>query len=159
MLCLAAAGLGAAPPLLAAESIQVTADQSTLISLPDLPATVVVGNPSIADVTLDGQIMFVHPRGPGLTNIVVLGNNGAPIADYQVHVIYDDPDSLAVYSPGGRDTYSCTRDCAPVVRVGDNQDFFNAAAGQVKAKSELAASQAPGGEAPTVPIEVPVPTP
>lgn len=143
----------------ATESIQVTADQSALINLPSLPSTVVVGNPSIADVTLDGQSLFVHPRGPGLTNIIVLDSDGAAIADYRVHVIYDDPDSLAVYSPAGRNTYSCARDCAPVVRVGDNQEFFNAAAGQVGAKSELAASQALGGEAAPAPAEAAAPTP
>jgi hypothetical protein len=154
-----AAAVSSASPLLAAESIQVTADQSSLITLPALPSTVVVGNPSIADVTLDGQNLFVHPRGPGLTNIVVLGPDGSPIADYRVHVVYDDPDSVAVYSPAGRDTYSCARDCEPVLRIGDSTDFFKSAADQFKAKSEIAAAQALGGDTKPSPAEIAAPTP
>ena len=154
-----AAAVSSASPVLAAEAIQVTADQSSLITLPALPSTVVVGNPSIADVTLDGQNLFVHPRGPGLTNIVVLGPDGSTIADYRVHVVYDDPDSVAVYSPAGRDTYSCARDCEPVLRIGDSTDFFKSAADQFKAKSEIAAAQALGGDAKPSPAEIAAPTP
>jgi hypothetical protein len=156
---LASAVMLAAAPLLAAEPIQVTADQSTLITLPALPSTVVVGNPSIADVTLDGRSLFVHPRGPGLTNVIVLGSDGAAIADYQIHVVYDDPESVAVYSPGGRDTYSCARDCEPVLRVGDSTDFFKSAADQLKSKSEIAAAQAIGGDAKPSPVENTAPAP
>jgi Flp pilus assembly secretin CpaC len=154
-----AAAFTAASPVLAAESIQITADQSTLLTLPALPSTVVVGNPSIADVTLDGQNLFVHPRGPGLTNIVVLGTNGSTIADYRVHVVYDDPESVAVYSPAGRDTYSCASDCEPVLRVGDSTEFFKSAADQIKSKSEIAAAQALGGNTKPSPAEIAAPTP
>jgi hypothetical protein len=154
-----AAAFSVALPAVASEAIEVTADQSTLIALPALPSTVVVGNPSIADVTLDGQNLFVHPRGPGLTNVIVLGTDGAAIADYQVHVVYDDPESVAVYSPAGRDTYSCARDCEPVLRVGDSTEFFKSAADQIKSKSEIAAAQALGADAKPSPAEIAAPTP
>ncbi len=149
----------AAPPVLAAEAIEITADQSTLIALPALPSTVVVGNPSIADVTLDGQNLFIHPRGPGLTNVIVLGANGSPIADYRVHVVFDDSESVAVYSPAGRDSYSCAGDCEPVLRVGDSTEFFKSAADQIKSKSEIAAAQALGTDAKPSTAEIAAPTP
>ena len=60
----------------------LTSDQSQLVKLADVPATVVVGNPSIADVTTDGRRLFFHPRGYGVTNVLVLDADGKKLGDY-----------------------------------------------------------------------------
>jgi hypothetical protein len=159
LLCLAPLAAVLPGEASAAATVTVVADQSTPVTLAAPPATVVVGNPSIADVTLDGQTMFVHGRGTGLTNILVLGANGGPIADYQVHVVYGDPDTVAVYSPTGRETYSCPGDCEPVLRIGDSTEFFKSAADQIKAKAEIAANQALAGAQPQASPAVTTPAP
>jgi hypothetical protein len=134
----------AAPPSAASEQLVLIADQSRVVKLPAPPATVVVGNPSIADATLDGASLFLHARGPGLTNITVLDLAGNPVVDYLIHVTYADDQSLALYSPAGRVTFTCTKDCEPVSRIGDNNNGFQNYISQLTSKTGLATSQALG---------------
>lgn len=130
----------------ASEQIVLTSDQSKLIRLTEVPATIVVGNPSIADVTTDGKMMFFHPRGFGVTNVLVLDSQGKKLGDYLVHIIYEDSYSVAMYGPAGRTTYSCRKDCEPVMRIGDGAGFFDTYQAQTRDKNSLAASQALGEE-------------
>jgi len=133
-------------PGLAAQEIVLTSDQSQLVKLADVPATVVVGNPSIADVTTDGRRLFFHPRGYGVTNVLVLDADGKKLGDYLVRIIYEDSYSVAMHEPGGRKTYSCRRDCEPVLRIGDETEFFDDYRDQAQNKSVLASWQALGEE-------------
>lgn len=135
-----------ARPVLAAEQIVLTSDQSQLVRLKEAPGTIIVGNPSIADVTTDGKTMFFHPRGYGVTNVLVLDIAGKKLGDYLVRIVYEDSDSVAMYGPGGRMTYSCRRDCEPIMRIGDNAGFFDGYQAQVRSKNSLAAGQAMGEE-------------
>ncbi len=136
--------LGALHGAVASEKLVLTADQSQIIQLPSDPGTVVVGNPSIADATLEGRSIFLHARGPGLTNILVLDAAGKSMVDYLVHVSYADSDSLAMFTPDGRFTYACPADCEPILRIGDNELFFKGFVDQMNSKTALATSQALG---------------
>lgn len=136
--------LGPAGPAGAAENISLIADQSQVISLPAPPATVIVGNPSIADATLDGRSLFLHARGPGVTNITVLDSAGIKVVDYLIHVIYTDGDGMALYSPQGRFSFACADDCEPILRIGDNTTQFQSYVDQLNSKTALATSQALG---------------
>src|SRR5258707_10701083 len=70
----AAFGTGAA---VAAEPIVVTLDQAKVVKMPDKVSTVVVGNPLIADVTMQaGGIMIVTGKGYGMTKVVALDRTG-----------------------------------------------------------------------------------
>jgi hypothetical protein len=132
--------------LAAQQQITLTSDQSQIVNLPDEPATVVVGNPSIADVTIEGKMLFFHPRGSGVTSIIVLDAAGRRLGDYSVHIIYGDSYGVAMYGPAGRQSYSCRRDCEPVMRIGDDPVFFGNYSDQARSKNALAATQALGEE-------------
>ncbi len=68
---LGGAGLHAAP-------IEVVVDQAKLAKLPDEVATIVIGNPLIADVALQpGGVMVITGKGYEPTNVVVLDRKGA----------------------------------------------------------------------------------
>lgn len=134
----------AGAPAYAAQEIVLISDQSQIIKLPQAPATLIVGNPSVADVTTEGNSLFFHPRGYGLTNVLALDAAGRKLGDYLVRVIYEDSYSVSMYDPRGRRTYSCRRDCEPTMRIGDTQDFFGAYAGQVSGKNGLALGQSWG---------------
>lgn len=108
------------------------------------PSTVVVGNPAVADVTTDGALIYFHPRGYGLTNVIVLDSDGHKLGDYVVRVIFEDSYSVSMYSPAGRKTFSCRRDCEPMMRIGDTSSFFSGYSQQVSEKNSLATSQALG---------------
>ena len=62
---------GLASPRPTADRIAVTVDQAKLVKLPGKVATIVVGNPLIADVTLQaGGIIVVTGKGYGATNFI-----------------------------------------------------------------------------------------
>lgn len=128
----------------AAQQLVLVSDQTQIVKLPEAPATVVIGNPTIADVTTEGSSLFFHPRGFGVTNVLALDAEGKKLADYQVRVVFEDSYSVSMYAPGGRETFSCRRDCEPMMRIGDNMGFLTGYATQVTAKNNLAAHQAMG---------------
>ncbi|MCA3561944.1 MAG: pilus assembly protein N-terminal domain-containing protein [Aestuariivirga sp.] len=139
-----ATSISAASAVHAAQEIVLIADQSKIVTLPEAPATVVIGNPSVADVTMDGQSLFFHPRAWGLTNVVALDAKGRKLGDYLVRVIFEDRYSVSMYSPAGRKTYTCPRDCEPALRIGDSAEFSGNYVGQAGQKSGLALGQVIG---------------
>jgi Flp pilus assembly secretin CpaC len=64
-------------PAAAAEPINVALDQATVLQLPDRAKTVVVGNPLIADLSVQpGGLAVVTAKGYGATNFIALDRNG-----------------------------------------------------------------------------------
>lgn len=141
-------------PALAAQEVILLADQSQIITLPQAPATLMVGNPAIANVTTDNRTLFFHPRAYGVTNVVALDADGKKLGDYLVRVIYQDSYSVSMFSPLGRDTYTCFRDCEPALRIGDGMDHFDGYRIQAMNKNKLAIEQATGDD----PIRTPTVT-
>lgn len=138
---------GPAFPALASEELVIQSDHSKLIVLPQRPATVVVGNPSIADVTLDGERLLLHGRGFGNTNVTILDDNGQPIEDYEVYVSLNEANSATVFKNGARHSYSCAGDCQPVLTVGDqHKPYFENLAEQIKTKTRISRDQGGGDE-------------
>ena len=139
----------ASPAASAPQEIVLVSDQSQLVKLAEPPSTVVVGNPAVADVTTDGSLLLFHPRGFGLTNVLVLDADGKRLGDYLVRVIFEDSYSVSMYSPDGRKTYSCRRDCEPMMRIGDSNAFFSNYNQQASQKNGLASTQASGEDVQT----------
>lgn len=128
----------------AAQQMVLVADQTQIVKLPETPATIVVGNPAVTDITTEGSTMFFHPRGFGVTNVIALDDKGRKLADYVVRVVFEDSYSVSMYSPGSRETYSCRKDCEPMMRIGDEPGFFRNSSSQLLGKNAAAASQAFG---------------
>ena len=84
--------LGSMPLAQAKEELTVSADHSQIVRMERAPGTIVVGNPSIADVTIQGNQLFIHGRGFGKTNVIVLDEAGNPLAEYAVNVQLEDDD-------------------------------------------------------------------
>ncbi|MFZ3360828.1 MAG: pilus assembly protein N-terminal domain-containing protein [Xanthobacteraceae bacterium] len=111
----------------AAEPISVHVDQATIIKLPDRAATVVIGNPLIADISIqDGGLAVITGKGYGETNIVVLDKSHAVLMEKVIAVKGPNDPIVVVYRGVTRQTYSCTPDCAPRVTLGDtSKDDFD----------------------------------
>ena len=54
----------------AGQPVTVFTDHSRVFDLGRAPATIVVGNPSIADVTISGTQILLHARSYGTTNVI-----------------------------------------------------------------------------------------
>jgi len=58
--------------------IEVILDEAKLVNLPEKVATIVIGNPLIADATIQsGGLMVITGKGYGSTNIIALDRRGA----------------------------------------------------------------------------------
>src|SRR5687768_16992576 len=68
----------AAPAEVTSEPISVNVDQAKLVRLPGHIATIVVGNPLIADVTLQpGGLVVVTGKGYGATHVIAMDRAGS----------------------------------------------------------------------------------
>jgi len=128
-------GLAAVPAL--AETVTVNVDQARILQLPDRVATIVIGNPLIADATLQsGGILVLTGKGFGATNLVALDRAGKTIMDKTVRVVGPKGAGLVVvYKGADRETYSCAPECQPRISLGDAPNYFNATLTQSGARN------------------------
>ncbi len=119
-----AAGATAA---VAEEPIAVHLDQAKILKLPDRAATVVIGDPLIADLSIQpGGLAVVTGKAYGATNVVVLDKSSAVLMEKTIEVKGPDEPLVVVYRGLTRQTYSCTPNCSPRLTLGDtSKDDFD----------------------------------
>jgi len=115
------------------------------LKLPGKVSTIVVGNPLIADVTLqNGGILVVTGKGYGATNFIAMDGRGEILVDRQIQVEGPTAEELVtVYRGVDRETYSCTPVCQRRVTLGDGDTYFKAVSDQATSLN----SQASGASA------------
>jgi len=135
------ATLAAPMPALAQDGapINVNVNMARVLRISAPAATVIVGNPGIADVTIqDPQTLILTGKSYGQTNLIVLDSRGEPVADTLVEVVQMTAGVMTVYQGQSRTTLSCAPVCQPVVMMGDDAGF----SGQTLASSQLVQSAA-----------------
>jgi hypothetical protein len=134
---LASPAIGLAEPTV--DTIAVNVDQAKLVRLPGKVATIVVGNPLIADVTLQpGGMIVVTGKGYGATNFIALDRGGEILVDRQIQVEGPSDRLVTVYRGIERESYSCLPTCQRRVTLGDSDNFFNTTMGQAGSLSNSA---------------------
>ena len=129
-----------------AADLVVRYDQSQLIRLPRPVSDVIIGNPSIADVTVQGgNLLVVTGKTFGITNIIALDAQRNVIQDQRVVVEAEDRRTLVLHKGALRETYTCTPTCMPTIVVGDNPLYFDVVS---KAARSRTTSSQPDGSAP-----------
>ncbi|TWB94736.1 putative type II/III system pilus formation protein [Bradyrhizobium macuxiense] len=109
------------------DRIAVNVDQAKLVKLPGGIATIVVGNPLIADVTLqNGGVVVVTGKGYGATNFIALDRTGQVLVDRQIQVEGPTDQLVTVYRGIDRETYSCMPVCQRRITLGDGDTYFRA---------------------------------
>ncbi len=108
--------------------LTVEMDQSQLITVNSDAGSIVVGNPSIADASLNGHQVFIHGHSFGETNLMIFDTAGNKLVDFDVTVNHNTSNQLTVFLGSGtagpsRYTYSCAPNCEANMMVGDNVDF------------------------------------
>lgn len=99
-------------PALAGAGIEVTMNQAKIVKLSRAADTVVIGNPAIADASVqDASTIVLTGKGFGVTNLVVLDSDGSPIIDEQVTVVRQAASSVRIYRRSDVQTMSCTPYC------------------------------------------------
>jgi Flp pilus assembly secretin CpaC len=129
---LAVGMIGIMPARADTDTVTINVDQATIIQLPDRFATIVIGNPLIADVTpQSGGALVVTGRGFGTTNLLALDRAGRVLMSKTVQVV-SQTDLVVVYksvvdkgvSIIERESYSCAPNCERRIAIGDNRAYF-----------------------------------
>ena len=99
-------------PIANAAGIEVTMNQAKIVKLSRAADTIVIGNPAIADASVqDASTVVLTGKGFGVTNLVILDATGALIIDEQVTVMRDTAASVRIYRRAEVQTLSCTPYC------------------------------------------------
>jgi len=122
-----------------AEQVWLTMDQVRPFKLENPAQSIVVGNPAIADVTVqDNQNILLFGKAPGLTNIYIFDEKGDPADNLIIRVRSPNTDMLTLQRGIARTTFNCTTNCEATTTVGDDQLIFNNVAAQVQNKFQQA---------------------
>jgi hypothetical protein len=120
------------------EVLILTLDEAKIMRLPERVATLVIGNPLIADASLQNAgMMVLTGKGYGATNLIALDRNGAVLLERMVQV--EGPrERVVVYRGVERETWSCAPDCERRITPGDAGAFFGEALGQSLTRAGIA---------------------
>jgi Flp pilus assembly secretin CpaC len=128
-----------------AEDLIVNYDQSQLVKLPRPAAEIIIGNPSIADVSVqNGNLLVVTGKTFGITNMIILDAQKNIILDQRILVKRDEAKVVNLMRGTQRQSYNCTPQCNPSITIGDEQKFFDAVAAASQKKITFSSS---GGDA------------
>jgi len=141
---LVAAGTGQSA-LAESNVVPVLVDQATLVRLDRPAAEIVVGNPSIADVSVQsGKVLVVTGKSFGETNLIVMDADGKVVVNRQLIVQEPRTGFVTMYRGGARQTLHCAPYCTPPLVIGDTPDIFGAVANQIQTKQSISQSAAEG---------------
>lgn len=137
---------GPAPAFAESDTISVNVDQAKLVKLPGRVATLVVGNPLIADVTLQsGGVIVVTGKGYGATNVIAMDRAGEILVDRTIQVEGPSDRVVTIYRGVERESYSCMPVCERRITLGDGEKYFKSTMDQAGALSTQASGGGGGG--------------
>ncbi len=121
-------------PASADERINVVLDQAKVLQLPADTATIILGNPMVADVTMiNGNTQLILTgKSYGQTNMIALDKKGNSVGESTV-IVKAPEHGLLVQRGLVQETYSCEPKCQPTVRLGDNFQYSGQILGAAKA--------------------------
>jgi hypothetical protein len=115
-----------------AETVKIVLDEARILKLPEKVATIVIGNPSVADGSLQsGGLLVVTGKGYGTTNMIALDSRGNALTEYTLNVSGPKQGRLTIYRGVERETWSCVPNCERSIMLGDSPTYFDAVVGQI----------------------------
>jgi len=125
------------------DTVLVQVDHAKILRLDQPAATVIIGNPSIADALVQNrEMLVVTGKSYGITNLIILDADGETIADLTLNVRGDETDFVTVQRGGTRLSYSCAPTCERALALGDTVESFDALSQQIQSRIGLANAQA-----------------
>jgi len=114
-------------------------DEAKILKLPERTATLVVGNPLIADAVVQpGGVVVITAKSYGATNLVALDRAGLTLFDSSIQVLGPADKVVLVYRGIERESYSCMPNCERRITVGDSTPYFNGNLNQIATFGTLA---------------------
>ena len=116
------------------DAVALALDEVHTVTFRTPVATVYVGNPSIADVTMiDARHAFVQGKGYGRTNIMALNRDNVMVFNTHVSVTSNNGGGTVTLNRGvQRVTLNCAGGrCEATPTPGDAKELFDSAVGQI----------------------------
>lgn len=123
----AVAVLAMAPANADAAPLRVALDQARPLALKAPASGVVVGNPSIAGVSMQSdRLLFVTGRSYGTTNLIVVGDNGRPVYEGLSTVVAQEGAGVVNVTRGVSTVRQpCTPICRQTPDISDDPSVFD----------------------------------
>lgn len=122
-----------------AQQFHVEASKTRQLKLRGDAATVVLGDPTVADVSVhDKNLLFVTGRTFGSTNILIFDKDGKPLYSGDVVVTVNTTNFVAINRGGATNTYDCAPRCRSVTVLGDDAGYFGNVLNQKRQLQTLA---------------------
>ncbi len=129
-----------------ANDLIVRYDQSQLLRLPRAVSQVIIGNPSIADASIQASnLLVVTGKTFGVTNIIALDKQGNVIQDQRVIVQRDDLRMVNLHKGSQRQSFTCAPNCTPTITIGDDKGFFDKITEAAKQKTQFSQAESDAG--------------
>ena len=97
--------------------LNVEIDRSQRVALRGAAASVIVGNPAIADVTVvDANTLYIVGKGYGVTEVVAVDAIGRPLFQSQIVVTGGSTGAVRMWRGGQMTEMACGGSCAPSIR-------------------------------------------
>ncbi|HOZ28141.1 MAG TPA: pilus assembly protein N-terminal domain-containing protein [Hyphomonadaceae bacterium] len=126
-------------PAAMADPFKVKVDETVTLKLNQAANSVVVGNATVADVTVhDARTLLVTGKAFGSTNLTVLDRAGNTIYTSQLTVGGEDDNGLTIVRSGATYSYSCVDKCRATPMVGDAPGHFSDVMATVSGKQATA---------------------
>jgi len=133
----------------AKDDLIVKYDQSQLVRLSRPATDIIIGNPAIADISVQsGNLLVVTGKTFGITNMIVLDADRNVIEERRVLVKRDEAKVVNLQRGTERQSYNCTPQCNPSITIGDESKYFDSITASSQKKvgfSERAADSGPQG--------------
>lgn len=126
-----------------ADDLIVKYDQSQLWRLKRPVAEIIIGNPTIADITIQsGDLLVVTGKSFGITNIIALDANREIVEERRILVQRDEVKVVNLHKGSKRESYNCSPQCNPTITIGDDPQYFETVAKLSDRKIKLSEGKA-----------------
>ncbi len=121
-------------------------DQSQLLRVPRAVSEIIIGNPTIADISVQSKkLLVVTGKSFGKTNMILLDNEQNVIQENRIIVLQDQTNVVNLRRGIARESYNCSPRCNPTITVADEQTYFKKAAENAELKIKLSEGGGSGG--------------
>lgn len=115
--------------------VDAAMDEAKLVRLDADAAQIIVGNPAIADVSVQNtRLLVVTGKSYGTTNLIVLDRQGREILNARLGVREADRRQVTLYKGTTRQSLHCAPDCQRMLSIGDDRTQFEQLADTVTKK-------------------------
>jgi Flp pilus assembly secretin CpaC len=122
-----------------AQEMRVALDESRAIETRQPISGIVIGNPSVAGVSVQNErLLFVTGRSYGQTNVIIVGPNGRPIMERRISVVPDETNVVMVTRGAATARLECNPQCRRRPDLSDDPEAFSKSMEQITTRAGVA---------------------